>query len=219
MVNGKTNGNEINCERVWREVSNYLEGELEETLRIACDEHLQSCARCRSVLEGTRNVIRLYGDSRMIEVPAGFGNRLERRLAQNARLTSRRRWSTWSAWIVPVAALILFAGGLRLANSLSGGEPLKTEHAQQAHGIPPDMRVVVTADAKIFHVAGCPFIHNKETERTLSAREAIQQGYVPCLRCLRKYLNTDVVGRAATVGGNADSYAQEDGENEQGAGQ
>jgi methylphosphotriester-DNA--protein-cysteine methyltransferase len=59
------------------------------------------------------------------------------------------------------------------------------------------MQVVVTADAKVFHVAGCGVIHNKATERTLTAREAMKQGYVPCLRCMREYLHTASAGHAA----------------------
>jgi hypothetical protein len=184
----------VNCEQVWHEISNYLEGEVEAALRMAMDEHFRTCKRCASVLEGTRNVIRLYGDERMIEVPAGFGRRLEKRLARNARVS---RWSTWSAWLVPVAALALIAGGLRFANSLTVGEPLKSEHAQAGRGIPPDMMVVVSADAKIFHVAGCEFIHNKDKVRTLTAKEAMHEGYVPCLRCMRKYLQVAVVGNEA----------------------
>ena len=52
------------------------------------------------------------------------------------------------------------------------------------------MPVVVSAGAKEFHVAGCEFIHNRDKERTLTAREAMREGYVPCVRCMRKYLET-----------------------------
>lgn len=197
MVNSES----IHCEQVWHEISNYLEGEVEPTLRAAMDEHFHRCGRCASVLEGTRNVIRLYGDERMIEVPAGFGRRLEKRLAQTARESSRR-WSSFSAWLVPVAALALIAGGLRLANSFTRGDTLKSAHAQAGRNIPPDMLVVVSDDAKIFHVAGCDFIHNKDKVRTLTAKEAMKQGYVPCLRCMRKYLETAAAGRT-----HSDSYA------------
>jgi methylphosphotriester-DNA--protein-cysteine methyltransferase len=190
------NRDAVNCERVWREISNYIEGEVDAGLRSAMDEHFRTCKRCSSVLEGSRNVIALYSDERMIEVPAGFGRRLEKRLAQNAQV-SGSRWSSWSAWLVPVAALLLFAGGLHVANSLTAGPELKSEHAQPGQGIPPDMLVVVTADAKVFHVAGCGVIHNKETQRTLTAKEAMQQGYVPCLRCMREYLHTAAAGHSA----------------------
>jgi hypothetical protein len=183
------NRDAVNCEKVWQEISNYLDGEVDAALRSAMDEHLRTCQRCSSVLEGTRNVIQLYGDERMIEVPSGFGQRLEKRLAQSAR-AGGTRWSTWSAWLVPAAALLLFAGGLHVANSLTVTPELKSEHAQTGNDIPPDMQVVVTAGARLFHAPGCGVIHNKETERTLTAKEAMRQGYVPCLRCLREYLHT-----------------------------
>jgi hypothetical protein len=176
----------VNCEQVWREVSNYLEGEVDPTLRSAMDEHFRTCARCKSVMAGTRNVVTLYGNERMLDVPSGFSRRLEKRLAQGAG----RGWSTWSAWLVPVAALALIVGSLGLARSETVNHPLKSEHAQPGHDIPPDMLVVVADDAKVFHVAGCDVIHHKDRVRTLTAKEAIQEGDTPCLRCLRKYLSS-----------------------------
>lgn len=178
----------VNCEQVWREVSNYLEGEVDPALRSAMDEHFRTCARCKSVMEGTRNVVALYGDERMLDIPSGFSRRLKKRLTQGARMG--REWSTWSAWLVPVAALALIVGSLGLARSETLNHPLKSEHAQPGHDVPPDMLVVVTAGANLFHTAGCGFIHNKNTERTVTAKEAIREGYVPCLRCMRKYLHT-----------------------------
>jgi hypothetical protein len=192
MVNERA----ANCEVVWREISNYLDGEVDLGLRSAMDTHFRACSRCRAVLEGTRNVMQLYGDERMIEVPSGYGRRLERRLAQSAR-GLRISWSPWSAWLVPLAALLLITGGVRIASSRTVPHPLLSEHAQPARGIPPDMVVVVSADAKEFHVQGCEFIHNKDKKRTLTAREAVHQGYVPCVRCMRKYLQTSKVGRLA----------------------
>jgi hypothetical protein len=199
MVNSNDDKNAVNCERVWPEISNYIEGDVDVSLRAAMDAHFLACQHCRSVLEGTRNVVALYSDERMLDelaitVPVGFGRRLEKRLAHTSRASSGSRWSSWSAWLVPVAALLLFAGGLRVANSLTATPELKSEHAQPGRGIPPDLQVVVTADAKVFHVAGCGVIHNKATERTLTAKEAMQQGYVPCLRCLRQYLQTASAG-------------------------
>ena len=187
---------ELKCEHVWREISNYVEGDVDAGLRAAMDEHFKTCQKCKSVLEGTRNVIELYSDERMIEVPAGFGRRLERRLEQGARARASG-WSTWSAWLVPVAALALIAGGVRIASSSTIPHPLQSEHAQPGRDIPPDMLVIVTAGAKDFHAPGCGVIHNKETERTLTAKEAIQQGYVPCVRCLRKYLETAELGHTS----------------------
>ena len=77
-------GNIANCEQVWRQISNYVDGDVDVGLRAAMDEHFRACTKCASVLAGTRNVVALYGDERMIEVPAGFSSRLERRLTKNA---------------------------------------------------------------------------------------------------------------------------------------
>ena len=204
----------VSCKQVWREISNYLEGDVDAGLRTAMDEHFRTCKKCLSVLEGTRNVIQLYSDERMIDVPSGFGQRLERRLARSARARSRG-WSTWSAWLVPVAALLLIAGGVRVANSLAVPQPLLSEHAQPARDIPGDMVVVVSAGAKDFHVPGCDFIHNKEKERTLTAKEAIDQGYVPCVRCMRKYLQTAEVEHVS-LEWEADAYADSEAPRETG---
>ena len=190
------NDNIVNCEHVWREISNYLEDAVDASFRSRMDEHFQTCSACRSLLEGTRNVIQLYSDERMIEVPSGFGSRLQQRLAQSRRAPGRS-WSPWSAWLVPFAALLLITGGVRIASSRNVPQPLLSAHAQPARNIPPDMVVVVSADAKEFHVPGCEFIHNKERERTLTAKEAVDQGYVPCVRCLRKYLQTASAGRTS----------------------
>jgi hypothetical protein len=188
----------LNCEQVWREVSNYLDGDVDAALRSSMDEHFRTCQRCASVLAGTRNVVQLYGDERMLEVPAGFSQRLEKglekRLAQNEG-TGGARWSSWSAWLVPVAALVLIAGGVLLTNSLTHGRFIRSYHAEPGNHIPPDLVVVVSDGSKIFHVPGCPYIHDKASERTITAKEAMRDGYVPCTRCLRQYLKTSVMGQ------------------------
>ena len=75
----------VNCDEVWREVSNYLEGDLSPELRQAIDQHVSGCKRCAAVLDGTRNVVKLYGDERMLDVPLGFSHRMQRRLEENLR--------------------------------------------------------------------------------------------------------------------------------------
>ena len=206
-------GNTANCEEVWREISNYVDGEVDAGLRSSMEEHFRTCQRCAAVLAGTRNVIALYGDERMLEVPAGFGRRLEKRLATNAAVKGSG-WSRWSAWLVPVAALALIVGTLLMTSSSRNWHPLRSQHAEPAKDIPPDMVVVVSSGAKLFHVPGCEFIHDKESERTMTAREAMQEGYVPCPRCLRQYLKTGLTRRpgadvADSAGGEAEEERQE----------
>ena len=202
----------VNCETVWREISNYVEGEVDAELRLSMEEHFHGCKRCASVLAGMRNVVRLYGDERMLEVPSGFGNRLQKRLAKDVGV-SRKRWSSWSAWLVPVAAMALIVGSLAVMNGHANVK--KSLHAPSAHDIPPDMVVVVSLGAKLFHVPGCPFIHDKNSERTLTAKEAMQEGYVPCPRCLRQYLRTGMVGQTEKEVVEADRRAFQEEEQEE----
>lgn len=208
--------NTFRCEQVWREVSTYIDGEVDAALRSSMDGHFKTCKRCASVLAGTRNVVQLYGDERMLDVPAGFSRRLEKRL--ETRLThdaavKGSRWSSWSAWLVPVAAMALIAGSLLLTNSLTHRHFVRSQHAEPAYKIPPDLVVVVSDGAKLFHVPGCPFIHDKASERTMTAKEAMQEGYVPCTRCLRQYLRTGLTRHSATEvaeSGNAEEEEREE---------
>jgi hypothetical protein len=187
----------LNCEQVRGEISNYVDGEVDAATRSAMEEHFKACARCSSVVAGVRNVIQLYGDERMLEVPAGFGRRLEKRLATNAAVKGSG-WSSWSAWLVPVAAIALIAGSLQLTNLLTRGHFIRSHHALPGNNIPPDLVVVVSDGSKLFHVPGCAFIHDKASEKTLTAKEAVQEGYVPCTRCLRQYLKTGLSSHPGT---------------------
>ena len=67
---------EISCMEVWREVSNYLEGEIDAELRARMEAHFNVCAHCKAVLDGTRNVVKLVGDGVEYQVPEGFSKRL-----------------------------------------------------------------------------------------------------------------------------------------------
>ena len=57
------------------------------------------------------------------------------------------------------------------------------------------MMVIVAADGKTFHVVGCPFIHDKTRLRTIRAQEAENEGYVPCVRCMKKYIDATASSR------------------------
>jgi len=103
----------VRCEDVWREVSNYLDEQVTPELRTAIEEHLRGCTRCTAVVDGTRNVVQIYGDERMVELPLGFSRRLHQRLEGNVSGTRR----SFFGWLVAAAAAILIAGGFKAARS------------------------------------------------------------------------------------------------------
>lgn len=71
---------EISCVEVWREISNYLDGEISRELRERMEVHFKACAHCTAVLDGTRNVVGLVGDGRLFQIPDGFSKRLYKKL-------------------------------------------------------------------------------------------------------------------------------------------
>ena len=70
----------IRCEDVLRELSNYLDGEVDPALRLELETHLRGCKRCSVLLDSTRKTLRIVADTRIIELPAGFSDRLKARL-------------------------------------------------------------------------------------------------------------------------------------------
>jgi anti-sigma factor (TIGR02949 family) len=75
---------EISCEHVWREISNYLDGDVDPELRDRMEAHFKVCSHCTAVLDGARNVVRLVADGQAFELPRGFSERLRQRIASRA---------------------------------------------------------------------------------------------------------------------------------------
>jgi hypothetical protein len=172
----------IKCEEVWREISNYLEGEMDPARRAAFEEHFAACRECASVVRGTQNVITLYGDKRLFEPAAGFSERLEDRIHRH--IASQR--GTAYGWVLSAAAvlilsLMLFGAGRATENSPA---PMN-EHSQPAVRIPVKM-VAVNEQGKTFHLPTCSYLHGKW--KLIPAEEAVRLGYNPCIRCMKDAL-------------------------------
>ena len=178
----------IACEIVWRESSNYVDGTVSNELRLAMDEHITTCRRCASVIDGVRNVVTLFGDERMAELPAGFSQRLHRKL--DANIAERRTRRQFFGWGLAFAASVLVAGGIEIERHRSHqitnvGSNTKTYEAKP---VPPDLEVVVADEGKHFHLASCPLLADHKTLRKMTAKDAIASGRTPCPRCLSQYV-------------------------------
>ena len=79
---------EIDCEEVWRQISNYLDNEVGPDLRAIMAAHFRDCAHCSAILDGTRNVVKLVGDGKAFEIPADASRRFYAKL--NDYLAVRR---------------------------------------------------------------------------------------------------------------------------------
>jgi len=79
---------EIDCEEVWRQISNYVDDEVDPGVRAIMASHIKDGAHCSAILDGTRNVVTLVGDRRAFEIPASASQRFYKQL--NDHLAARR---------------------------------------------------------------------------------------------------------------------------------
>jgi hypothetical protein len=76
---------QMTCQEVWAEISNYVEGTLDKTLKQRMDLHFAACRECQSVLDGVRNVVKLAGDERAFPPPRELSRNLRAKLDQFVR--------------------------------------------------------------------------------------------------------------------------------------
>lgn len=72
----------VSCHVVLRELSNYIDRDVDPALRAEIEAHLAQCRRCSMVLDTTRKTLYIVADERVFEVPAGFSARLHRTLTK-----------------------------------------------------------------------------------------------------------------------------------------
>jgi anti-sigma factor RsiW len=172
----------IRCEEVWRNISDYIDEDLDPVQQAALDQHFAECRHCTAVLEGTRNVIGLYRDERVLAPSDGFHERLYQRLGE----TTERSRRSFLAWMLAAAAavplgLALFSARKLIVPGHDSQSPASGPAARQTSGT-----VAVSQDQadKVFHVAGCSHLYGKP--KFISVDEAIREGYTPCVYCIGK---------------------------------
>jgi predicted anti-sigma-YlaC factor YlaD len=73
------------CKAVIRELSNYLEGELDAALVRELELHLQHCENCRIVVDTTRKTIEIYCNTEPASLPPEVQARLHQALERRLR--------------------------------------------------------------------------------------------------------------------------------------
>jgi anti-sigma factor RsiW len=168
----------ISCEEVWRDLSDYIDGELHASQQVLLDVHFAECRHCAAVLEGTRNVIQVYRDERILAMPEAFRERLQETLRERTA-TPRRSFLAWA--LAAAAALPLGFGLYSILSSLKRRTSLPVRDTAPVTGL-----VAVSQDEKIkvFHIAGCPKLQGKP--KFLPVEKALHDGYTPCPYCIGK---------------------------------
>ena len=174
----------VKCEDVWREISGYMDGDLDPALKRAMEQHFAECRDCTAVRDGVRNVVALYGDEKLFTLPANFDPRLHRRL--DGQIEGQRGSSL--GWLVSVAAAGALAALALFSAAQNRSLPQPRAPMSQPARQRPQQLVAIVDGGKTFHRLGCPFMHGKY--RMVTAEEAIREGYVPCNRCMSDALHS-----------------------------
>ena len=66
----------MNCEGVTRELSNYLDGEVDAALRQELEQHLGCCSHCTVVLNQVKMTVELFCDAEPVDLPSDVRSRL-----------------------------------------------------------------------------------------------------------------------------------------------
>ena len=177
----------ITCQEVWRDISDYVDDEVDPRQRTALEEHFAECRHCAAVLEGTRNVIHLYRDERVLAPPEGFHDRLIERLNQRPEERVRPSRRTVLTWALAAAAAVplgfaLFSAKRIILPRLEHQSPSGSPDSPAVSGL---VAVSQDADRKVFHIPSCPYLHGKL--KFLPVEEAIREGYSPCPICIGKH--------------------------------
>ena len=80
---------EISCFEVWRQISDFVDDDVEPELKERLEFHFGRCKHCKALLDGTRNVVALVGDEHAFELSRETSERitsaLQRRIAEEAQ--------------------------------------------------------------------------------------------------------------------------------------
>ena len=70
----------MNCKGVIREISNYIDGELDAAVKQELERHLAHCEDCGMILDQTRKSIQILCDSEPVALSAEVQDRLHKAL-------------------------------------------------------------------------------------------------------------------------------------------
>ena len=75
----------MNCQSVVRELSNFIDGELDGAMMLELERHLNDCADCRLVINQTKKTIEIFCGCEPVELPGEVRNRLHEALRRKLK--------------------------------------------------------------------------------------------------------------------------------------
>jgi anti-sigma factor RsiW len=75
----------VKCTEFLKELTDYLDGKINEDLRTELDEHLHWCHECHVVMNTTQKTIEIYRDNKIYELPDDLRSRLHHAIMTKCR--------------------------------------------------------------------------------------------------------------------------------------
>ena len=79
----------MNCKKVILELTSYLDGVLDSTMRIDLEQHLSGCTDCRLVVDTCRKTIQIFCNSEPVPLPEDVRKRLHTALLERFRRNAK----------------------------------------------------------------------------------------------------------------------------------
>lgn len=73
---------EISCVEVWRQISDYVDDDVDPETKARLELHFEHCRHCKAILDGTRNIVALIGDEQTFAFDDAVSGRISSGLAQ-----------------------------------------------------------------------------------------------------------------------------------------
>jgi len=77
----------LNCKVVIRELSNFIDGELDVAVKQEIERHLEHCEDCTMIVDQTKKTVEIYCDSEPVELPRDIKSRLHDALRRKIKET------------------------------------------------------------------------------------------------------------------------------------
>ena len=75
----------MNCKSLIREISDYIDGDLDLSVKQELERHLEDCEDCKMVVDQTRLTVEVFCDSKPVELPGDVKSRLHEALRRKLK--------------------------------------------------------------------------------------------------------------------------------------
>ena len=79
----------MKCTEFLKELTDYLDGTMSQSMREELDEHLHWCHECHVVMNTTKKTIEIYRDNQLYELPEKLRTRLHQAIMSRCRESKR----------------------------------------------------------------------------------------------------------------------------------